>query len=57
MQEDGTFSPEFYKNLEKYEHKLDVAAERTALPDNPDMNRVERFVERVNMYAITGELV
>ena len=57
MQSDGTFSPAFYEMLEDYERKLDKAAESTALPDNPDMNRVERFMERINRYAITGELI
>ncbi|MCR5602958.1 MAG: nucleotidyltransferase domain-containing protein [Lachnospiraceae bacterium] len=57
MQADGTFSPGFYEMLEDYEHRLDEAAGRTSLPDNPDMNRVEAFVERVNRYAITGELL
>ena len=56
MLADGTFSPEFYEMLEEYEHKLDEAAEKTALPDNPDMAKVEVFVERINRYAITGEL-
>ncbi len=56
MQMDGTFSPAFYEMLEDYEQRLDEAASRTMLPDNPDMNRVEAFVERVNRYAITGEL-
>ena len=56
MQADGTFSPAFYEMLEDYEQKLDEAAAHTILPDNPDMNRVEAFVERVNRYAITGEL-
>lgn len=57
MQTDGTFSPEFYEMLEEYERRLDEAAEKTKLPDNPDMERVERFVERVNRYAVTGELL
>lgn len=57
MQSDGTFSPEFYEMLEEYEHRLDEAAKKTDLPDNPDMAGVERFVERVNRYAITGELI
>lgn len=56
MMENGTFAPEFYKLLEDYERRLDVAAKNTALPDNPDMENVERFVERVNRYAVTGEL-
>ena len=42
--------------LDEYERKLDEAAKRTNLPDNPDMEKVERFVERINRYAVTGEL-
>ena len=57
MMPDGTFSPEFYEMLEEYERRLDEAAQKTALPDNPDMDRIERFVERVNRYAVTGELI
>lgn len=56
MLPDGTFSPEFYEMLEEYEHKLEEAAAKTSLQDNPNMNDVERFVERVNRYAVTGEL-
>ena len=56
MQADGTFSKAFYEMLEEYENKLDEAARKTDLPDNPDLEKVERFVERVNRYAITGEL-
>lgn len=57
MLSDGAFSPEFYELLEEYERRLDEAAGKTALPDNPDMNAVEKFVERVNRYAVTGELL
>lgn len=57
MCSDGRFSPEFYELLEEYERRLDEAAKRTALPDEPDMKGVERFVERVNRYAVTGELI
>ena len=56
MQADGTFSQAFYEMLEDYEQRLDEAATHTSLPDNPDMDKVEAFVERVNRYAITGEL-
>lgn len=56
MLPDGTFSPEFYELLEEYEHRLDEAAARTVLPDNPDMEKVAHFVERVNRYAVLGEL-
>ena len=57
MLSDGTFSAEFYELLEEYEHRLDEAAKKTTLPDNPDMDKVEKFVERVNRYAVTGELI
>lgn len=56
MLADGTFSPAFYEMLAEYERRLDEAAEKTVLPDQPDMAGVERFVERVNRYAVTGEL-
>ena len=56
MLADGTFSPEFYEMLEEYEHRLDEAAAKTDLPDNPDMGKVEAFVERVNRYAVMGGL-
>lgn len=56
MQEDGTFSSSFYEMLEEYERKLDEAATKTVLPDNPDMEQVEKFVERINRFAITGLL-
>ena len=56
MQEDGTFSSSFYEMLEEYERKLDEAATKTVLPDNPDMEQVEKYVERINRFAITGEL-
>lgn len=56
MQQDGTFSQAFYEILEEYERKLDEVAAKTKLPDNPDMEKVGKFVERINRYAVTGEL-
>ena len=56
MKEDGTFSQAFYEVLEEYERRLEEASKKTKLPDNPDLAAVERFVERVNFYSITGEL-
>ena len=44
-------------NLEGYERKLDEASVRTKLPDNPDIEKVGKFVERINRYVITGELI
>ncbi len=56
MEADGTFSAAFFEMLDEYEKKLDEAAAKTALPDNPDMEKVEKFVERINRYVVTGEL-
>jgi predicted nucleotidyltransferase len=53
MLNDGTFSREFYHILEEYERKLDEAAKKTTLPDNPDMEKVEAFVEKINRYAVS----
>ncbi len=55
MQEDGTFSQDFYEILEEYERRLDEAAAATKLPDNPDMKQIEAYVESVNRYVVTGE--
>ena len=52
---DGTFSKAFYDILEEYERKLDEAAAKTLLPDEPDLGRVEKFVERINRYAVMLE--
>ena len=52
MQEDGTFSKEFYEILAEYENRLEIATRQSILPDEPDMEKVEAFVERVNRQAI-----
>ncbi len=56
MQADGTYSRTFYEMLDEYERKLDEAAARTKLPDEPDLAKVAKFVERVNLYVVTQEL-
>lgn len=50
--EDKTFSKEFYDMLARYESRLEQAAEKSRLPDNPDMEQIGRFVEHVNRQAI-----
>lgn len=52
MQEDGTFAREFYDILADYENRLQEAVKKSVLPDNPDMDKVEAFVESVNRRAI-----
>lgn len=55
QKEDKTFSKEFYEILSEYEKRLDRATASTYLPDNPDMDKVEKFVERINRKAIEGD--
>ena len=55
QKEDRTFSEEFYDLLSEYEKRLDLATNKSTLPDNPDMDRVEKFVEYVNRKAIDGD--
>ncbi|MGL6200484.1 MAG: DNA polymerase beta superfamily protein [Lachnospiraceae bacterium] len=55
QKEDKTFSKEFYDILSDYENRLVTATQKTILPDNPDMVKVEQFVEYVNRKAIEGD--
>ena len=55
QKEDGTFDSEFYDILRDYEERLEMATKNTTLPDNPDMEKVEAFVEYVNRKAIEGD--
>ena len=41
--------------LKDYEERLLKATKNTILPDNPDMEKVEAFVEYVNRKAIEGD--
>ena len=52
MADDGTLTPEFYEVLDFYEHRFQEAAQKTTLPDHPDMEKVGAFVERINRHAV-----
>lgn len=52
MLEDGRMSQEFYEVLEMYERRFQEAARTTTLPDNPDMNKIGTFVERINRHVV-----
>lgn len=52
QQSDGTFSPDFYEIISDYERKLDEAAKHTKLPDEPDMELVQKYVMSVNEKVI-----
>ena len=53
--EDHTFSTEFYTILTHYEKELERATKETSLPENPDMKKVEAYVEYVNRKVIDGD--
>ncbi|MDE6432654.1 MAG: nucleotidyltransferase domain-containing protein [Lachnospiraceae bacterium] len=55
QKEDGSFDKEFYDILGDYESRLETASRNSILPDNPDMEKVEIFVEYVNRRAIEGD--
>lgn len=52
---DGAFIPTFYEIVEDYEKRFAEAEKRSCLPENPDMEAVGRFVERINRKAIAEE--
>lgn len=53
--EDKTFSKEFYDMVSDYESRLERATQSTILPDNPDMEKIEKFVEYINRRAVEGD--
>lgn len=55
LKEDGTFDGEFYRILGEYEERLKTAAEHSVLPEQPDMDKVEAFVESVNQRALDSD--
>ena len=50
--EDGTYRHEFFDMVNDLEKRLQYAKKNTALPDKPNMKRVEEFVMEVNMDAV-----
>ncbi len=56
QKQDGGFCEEFYELLAEYEQKLEYATAHTRLPDNPDMEKVEEFVERMNEKVVMGRI-
>ena len=55
QKEDHTFTNEFYDLLAHFEKELERASKETALPENPDMDKVSAFVEYVNRRVIDGD--
>lgn len=52
QKKDRTFLKEFYEIIDEYKKKLDYAIKNTALPDEPNMNKIEEFVIETNRKSI-----
>ena len=50
---EGILLPSFYEILEDYERRFEEAEKKSRLPENPDMEKVEALVEKVNRRALT----
>lgn len=46
--------PEFYELVNDLEKRLNYAAKHTSLPDNPDIKKINEFVESVNESVVKG---
>lgn len=49
-------TPEFFDIVKELETKLDKAKETTELPENPDYNKINKFVMSVNERIVKGEI-
>ena len=56
MEEDGSYKPEFFSELMERKKRMEVAIRTTVLPEQPDLERVNRMVREVNEYVFdTGK--
>ena len=53
---DSVLNEDFYKVVADYERQFAEAEKVSTLPDSPDMNRVEEFVERINRRIVNEEI-
>ena len=56
QKEDGSFRDEFYEILSEYEKKLKYAAKNTTLPEEPERDKVQKFVMSVNERVVLDEI-
>ena len=52
---DSVLTAEFYEIVADYERKFREAEKYSPLPDNPDMEKIEEFVERINRCVVEGK--
>ena len=55
--EDGRLSSGFYEILADYEERFEQAEKMSALPDNPDMDKIEELVESINRRAVLEDII
>ena len=54
--QDSVLTPEFYQIVSDYERRFAEAEAHSILPDSPDMDAVEAFVESINRRVVMGEI-
>ena len=54
--QDSVLTPAFYEVVSDYERRFAEAEKNSTLPDNPDMGKIERFVESINRRTVLGEI-
>ena len=52
MNSDCTFSQDFFDIVDEYENKIKKAYELSTLPDEPDYDKINEFVMKINKQAI-----
>ena len=50
--QDSVLTPAFYDIVSDYERRFAEAEKNSRLPDNPDMDAIEQFVESINRHVI-----
>ena len=53
---DGGLNDDFYNMVAEFEENTG-RLRRSKLPDNPDMARIEAFVEKINRRVVLGEFL
>ena len=54
--QNSMLNDEFYKIVAKYENEFADAERNSTLPDNPDMDKIEKFVERINRRIVNEDI-
>ena len=49
---DGIYVKDFFELIDEYEKRLDYAKKNTVLPEQPDMKRINEFVQEINYKVI-----